>query len=180
MSESSRRAAHGSSLLEAVIAAGLLATVLTGVLPLATTVVSGAAASRADLMAAHLARQRLSQLQVLTHARSASGSIVDLQSRLDTADAFGFGGGGLTPTGLAPLDSSTVSWVDWLDAHGAWQGAGVDPPPTARYRRRWGVLAAGGEGCLRVWVNVEPLGRVAGDQTAHAGGLQCPWGVAAP
>lgn len=177
---SPHRASCGSSLLEAVIAAGLLATVLTAVLPLATTVVSGSAGSRADLMASHLARQRLSQLQALTLARSVSGEVADLQSRLDTPEAFGLGGAGLTPTGLAPLQSSTSSWVDWLDEHGTWQGAGVQQPPAARYRRRWGVLAAGGEGCLRVWAEVAPLGRLVGDRTVHAGGIQCPWGVAAP
>ena len=180
MSASLRHASPGSSLLEAVIAAGLLATVLTAVLPLATTVVSGSAASRADLMASHLARQRLSQLHALTFAGLASGPVTDVQSRLDTADAFALGGAGLTPTGLGPLQASASPWVDWLDEHGTWQGADVQRPAAARYRRRWGVLGPGGEGCLRVWVEVAPLGPFVGDRTVHAGAVQCPWGVAAP
>ena len=180
MPVSLRTASCGSSLLEAVIAAGLLATVLTGVLPLATTVVSGAAASRADLMASHLARQRLSHLQTLTHVRIVSGPVADQQSRLDTADGFAVGGAGLTPTGLAPLQASVASWVDWLDEHGTWLGAGVQPVNGAAYRRRWGVIGPGAEGCLRLWVEVEPVRRLTGDRTAHAGGVQCPGGVAAP
>ena len=172
-------ASRGASLLEAVIAAGLLATVLTSILPLVTAAVAGTAATRTDLMASHLARQRLAQLQALTHLRTAAGVIADDQSRLDQADPYTAGGPGLSASGPIPLTTSTPSWVDWLDERGTWQSAGAQPPPGARYRRRWGILAAGAEGCFRVWVEVTPLGSSAGDHTAHDGSLQCPWGVAA-
>jgi Tfp pilus assembly protein PilV len=175
----SRSESRGTSLLEAVIAAGLLATILTSVLPLVTVAVAGTAVARTDLMASHLARQRLAQLQALTHLRTAAGVIADDQSRLDQADLFTAGGQGLIASGPTPLTTSTSSWVDWLDERGAWQSAGTQPPPGARYRRRWGILAAGADGCLRVWVEVTPLGSSVGGHTAHEGSLQCPWGVAA-
>ena len=171
-------ASRGASLLEAVIAAGLLATVLTSILPLVTVAVAGTAATRTDLMASHLARQRLSQLQALTHLRTAAGVIADDQSRLDQADLFTAGGPGLIATGPATLATSTPSWVDWLDERGAWRSAGAQPPPGARYRRRWGILTAGVDGCYRLWVEVTPLGSSSVDATAHDGSLQCPWGVA--
>ena len=74
------RCARGSSLLEAVIASGLLATVLTGVVPLVTTAVAGTAAARSDFTAAHLSRQRLAELQTLTHVRVPTGVIVSTQA----------------------------------------------------------------------------------------------------
>lgn len=171
---------RGSSLLEAVIAAGLLATVLTGVLPLVTTATVGVAEARTDQLAAHLARQRLAQLQALTCARATTGLVTDLESRLDRADPFASGGRGLDPTGPGPLLDSTEGWADWLDERGQWHNAGTQPAPGARFRRRWGVLATGQVGCLRLWVEVSPLGRWRGDRVVHAGGVQCPWGVGQP
>jgi len=174
------RCARGSSLLEAVIAAGLLATVLTGVLPLATTAMVGTSVSRADLAAAQLARERLAQLQSLTHTTSIAGVVADDATRLDDATLFRVGGSGLLPTGLAPLQGPTTPWVDWLDAHGAWLASGPQIPPAARFGRRWGILPAGLDGCLRLWVEVTPLRPSSGDHVARAAGLQCPWGVEAP
>lgn len=173
-------AARGSALLEAVIAAALLATVLTGVLPLVTTVVVGATSARADLVAAHLARQRLAHLQTLTHTALPSGVLVDDQSRLDGPDAFSAGGAGLQPTGLTPLQAPTAPWADWLDAHGAWLASWPNVPQGARYRRRWGVVAGVGDGCLRLWVEAAPLGPSVGDHVFRAASLQCPWGAEAP
>jgi hypothetical protein len=170
-------ATRGSSLLEAVVAAGLLATVLTAILPLVTASVAGTAASRGDLMAAHLARQRLAHLQALTHVRTPAGVLVDQMSRLDEASPFGVGGPGLTASGLGPLQASAPLWVDWLDAHGAWQGGGAVPPARARYRRRWAILATGQDTCVRLWVEVVPLGPSVGHRTSLAGGIHCPWGV---
>ena len=171
---------NGSSLLEAVIAAGLLATVLAAVLPLVTSSSVAVAAIRADLLAQHLVRQRLSQLQALAHLRSTAGLVVDQQTRLDGAEPFAVGGSGLVPTGLVPLLDTTAAWADWLDQRGVWHGAGTDRPPGARFRRRWGILAAGPDSCLRLWVEVSALGPSVGDRVARAGGVHCPWGAVLP
>ena len=66
---------RGSSLLEAVVAAGVLATVFTGLVPLTITAWSVAASSRRDLLAAHLARQRLHHLQALTRVAAPGGVV---------------------------------------------------------------------------------------------------------
>lgn len=174
------RCARGSSLLEAVIASALLATVLTGVVPLVTTAVAGTAAVRADFTAAHLARQRLAELQTLTHATVPTGIVADDVSRLDQAEAFTAGGPGLQPSGLAPLQVPTTPWVDWLDGRGAWLASGAQPNPAAHFGRRWGIVSTGGDGCLRLWVETSPRGPFVGDHVFHAASLQCPWGVEAP
>lgn len=172
--------ARGSALLEAVIAAALLATVLTGVMPLVTTAAAGAATARADLVAGHLARQRLAQLQTLTHTMLPSGVIADDRSRLDESDVFTPGGAGLQPTGLAPLQAPTTTWADWLDEHGAWLASGAQLPQGARFGRRWGVVSGGGDGCLRLWVVTSHLGPSVGDHVSRAASLQCPWGTETP
>ena len=174
------RCARGSSLLEAVIASGLLATVLTGVVPLVTTAVAGTAAARSDFTAAHLSRQRLAELQTLTHVRVPTGVIADDTSRLDQAEVFTPGGPGLQPSGLAPLQVPTTPWVDWLDGRGAWLASGPQPHPAAHFRRRWGIVSTGGDGCLRLWVETSPTGPVVGDHAFHAASLQCAWGVEVP
>jgi hypothetical protein len=180
MPSPSSPAQRGSLLLDAVMAAGLLATVLTAVFPLVTTATISVAEARTDQLAAHLARQRLSQLQALICARATTGLVTDLQSRLDGADPFASDGHGLDPTGPGPLLDSTDSWADWLDEHGRWHSAGTQPAPGAKFRRRWGILATGQDGCLRLWVEVSPLGPSRGDRAIHAGGVQCPWGVGQP
>ena len=167
-------------MLEAVIAAGLLATILAGVLPLAAVSIAMLAVVRADLIAAHLARQKLAHLDTLTLAQSSSGLVVDLQSRLDTVEPFASAGTGLQPTGLGPLQMPMDTWVDWLDARGAWQGAGTSPPPAASFQRRWGVLPFGADGCLRTWVEVSPLAAPPGERIAYAGSVRCPWGMGEP
>ncbi len=175
------RCARGSSLLEAVIAAALLATVLTGVVPLVTTAVAGTTAARADFMAAHLARQRLAQLQTLTHAHVPTGVIADDSSRLDQAEVFTPGGPGLQPTGLTPLQVPTTPWVDWLDE--SWRVAGVRAATATRQptsaaagaSSRPAEMGACGSGSRH-----RQRGRSMGDHVFHAASLQCPWGVEVP
>lgn len=153
---------------------------MAAVLPLAVSSAAALAITRGDLLAAHLARQRLAQLQALTHLATPTAIVMDLASRLDGADPFTGGGSGLTVTGVAPLQATTATWADWLDEAGAWQSAGIARPAGARFLRRWGVLPAGTAGCLRLWVEVSPLVAGPGERVAHAGSVQCAWGVAEP
>lgn len=169
------------SLLEAVVAAGILAIVLAGLVPLVTAAMDAAALTRLDTQAADLARHRTAQLQALTHVRVTAGVIVkDVATRVDGAAPQASGGSGLAPTGLAPLLASASPYVDWLDAHANWIASGTAPPPGARYRRSWAVLAAGPEGCARLWVAVAPRDARTYPRVAQAGAVQCPWGVQAP
>lgn len=171
----------GASLIEAVIAAGLLATVLGGVLPLVASAAVVVMTMRADQMAAHLARQRLAQLQALTHLRLPTAIVFDQTTRVDDGEIFALGGSGLGPSGAGPLEATTATWADWLDQRGVWIAAGVAQPDEARFRRRWGVLVAGANGCVRLWTEVTPLsGPMAAVRTTHAGTLRCPWGAGEP
>lgn len=166
----------GSGLLEAVVAAGILATVLTGILPLVLVAVGGAAQARTDLMAATLAQERLAQLQTLQYLHTGAIVIGD-GSTLPRGDGFVDGGRGLTATGLAALEAPQPASSEWLDDRGGWLADGSAPaPPHAMYQRRWGVLARPGNACLQLWVDVRTTARPA-TPTASAGTVHCPWGL---
>ncbi len=166
---------RGSSLLEAVVAAGVLATVFTGLVPLTITAWSVAASSRRDLLAAHLARQRLHHLQALTRVAAPGGVVSDSDTLLQGAP-FEAGGPGLTPTGLAPLSTPVAGSSDWLDARGAVLPWSTAAPPGAVFRRQWAVLDDG-SACLRLWVVVSGAADV-GRPLAAAAAVQCAWGTA--
>jgi len=166
----------GAGLLEAVIAAGVLATVLTGILPLVLVAAQGAAQARVDLVAARLAEERLAQLQTLQHLHTGSVLITD-QATLPRGGEFVSGGHGLTATGLASLEAPQPASSEWLDERGTWLADGsAAAPPRAVYQRRWGVLATAGSSCLRLWVDVRVVARLAAS-AATAGTVHCPWGV---
>lgn len=168
----------GVSLLEVVVAAGVLATVLTGVVPLVTTAVQASARSRVQVLAARLAASRLSELESLAHARTSIALISDQVSRLDTP-AMAMGGPGLLPAGLSTLDEPPAGWSDQLDAEGRYLAGGAGPVPGARFSRRWAVASAG-DGCLSIWVDVRDLHSHVIPAAATAAGLRCPWGVPEP
>ena len=169
---SSRR---GVSLLEAVIASALLATVLTGVAPLVSVATASVSTTRGDVLASQLARQRLAQLEALAHLRTAAGISVDVVSRF-AGDGFVPTGSGLSPTGLQPLTTPVAGQVDWLDERGTWLASDAAPPGTAHYTRRWALLSHGADGCVRVWVVVEPLRARTGNRPVYLATVQCPWG----
>lgn len=171
-------ATSGSALLESVVAAGLLIGVLTGLLPLTTAAAQLTTTARLDLLAAHLARQRLGELQALTHVTTAGGVVTDLSTGLGNG-GFASGGIGLTATGNAPLASSLPGSSDWLDGRGRLLAWSASPPPDARYARRWAVLDDG-SACVRMRVSVTVIGRPLRPHIVDVAALQCPWGVGQP
>lgn len=168
--------ANGTGLLDAVIAAGILATVLTGILPLVLVATHTAWQQRVELVAATLAQERLAQLQTLQYLQTGALIIAD-SATLTRGDAFVGGGTGLTPTGLSALQNALPASSEWLDERGTWLADGsAAAPPGAAYQRRWGVLAAPGGVCLQLWVDVRTTARLAAP-AASAGALHCPWGL---
>lgn len=168
----------GSAFLELLIATGLLVTVLAGIAPLTAVTFARMHMARRDTVAAHLARQRLEQLEALAWRRGPAGVSMDVHAGF-AADTFTQDGSGLTPTGPAPLTSDITGGVDWLDASGRFLSREPDRPPSAHYRRRWAVLAGAVGDCVQMWVVVSPLAPGL-ERPTHAGATHCAWGVAAP
>jgi prepilin-type N-terminal cleavage/methylation domain-containing protein len=118
----------GFTLLEVVVALGLLSCTLLGVAPLLTIAARAIDTSRATTVAAHLAAQKLEQLRALAWGFDADGVPVEE----------------LGPSPPGSLTSNMPGHVDYLDEDGAWVGGGPSPPPHAVFIRRWSVETAGG------------------------------------
>jgi prepilin-type N-terminal cleavage/methylation domain-containing protein len=123
MHPASAGARRGFTLLEVMVALGLMAG---GFLALAQLLVAASRAShlsRADTMATSLAARQLEHLQSLAWGCAADGTTVG-----DLA---------MSPSGA--LDVDTAGFVDYLDDGGVAVGIGLSPPAGAMFTRRWSV-----------------------------------------
>jgi type II secretory pathway pseudopilin PulG len=148
---------RGFSLIEVVIASGLLAGSVLTVAQLFATASEATAGARATGEAAVLAWQKIEQLRSLAFGRDAAGQPID-DTESDTAAVpeRAAGGSGLRVGGA--LDRDADGWVDFLDGFGQPLGGGAVPPAGARYRRRWAVSGAGPD-LLVLRARVLPVGR---------------------
>jgi type II secretory pathway pseudopilin PulG len=160
---SRQRDERGVSLVETLVALGLLSVVAAGVAQLfGLALASGRAAHDRTLMAA-LAAARLEQLRSLAwsiHVR-ADGTLdflTDLATDL-SRDPPTAGGTGLSDSPSATLASDVPGYVDYLDAEGRWVGAAAGIPGRAVYVRRWAVrrLPAVSGDAVALQVLVAPL-----------------------
>jgi prepilin-type N-terminal cleavage/methylation domain-containing protein len=135
---------RGFTLLEVVIALGILCVAVLMVAQLLGTSAEGMAVSRAQTMTATLASARLEQLRALTFEFDDGGlRLTDLVTDL-SAQNPGPGGRGLSSAGADSLQTSTAGFVDYLDAHGQWVGSGASVPADAVFMRRWSIDPLGG------------------------------------
>lgn len=116
----------GFTLVETLVAMGLLATGLVAMAQLGVESVRAGLVAGAITQASILASSKVEQLRT----------------------------GPLTPSPPGTLDANVPGHVDHLDRAGRVVGAGVDPPGDAAFTRRWAVAPAAGAPALRV-VHVE-------------------------
>jgi prepilin-type N-terminal cleavage/methylation domain-containing protein len=148
----------GFTLLEVVVALGLLSCALLAVAPLLTVAARATDVSRATTVAANLAAQKLEQLRALAWGFDADGVPVEE----------------LGPSPPGSLTANTSGYVDYLDDGGAWIGGGPSPPPQAVFVRRWSIETDGGAvpaATLILWVVI--LRR--GAPSAATPGGERPW-----
>jgi len=133
---------RGFSLVEVLIAMGLLTVVSMGVAQLF------ALSTRANLMArgatstTAMAQQRLEELRSLTWGFDLGGQglpLSDTTTNLAVSPPT-HAGSGLNPSPADALEQNTSGFVDFLDANGAWVGTGTTPPGAAVYIRRWSIV----------------------------------------
>jgi prepilin-type N-terminal cleavage/methylation domain-containing protein len=125
---------EGFSLLETVIALGILAIVAMGILPLGLLAVS-TTENQGHLMArtTEYAQDKLEQLMALSFGDSTSDTRV--------FPAATTGGAGLTPGGSADTSAPANNYVDYLDINGnvLAAGGGGGAPANWFYMRAWRV-----------------------------------------
>lgn len=135
---------EGFTLVEVIVALGLMVTVSIGVAQLFAMAVRAGASAREQTSTAILATAKLEQLRSLTWAYDASSSA--LQPRSDSTGNLSLdppddSGSGLMPSPPGSLSANVPPFVDYLDEHGRWVGNGAAPPREAMFIRRWAIQA---------------------------------------
>lgn len=133
----------GFSLIEVLVASGMLAGALLTMSQLFATAVASTAEARATSEAATLAWQKLDELRSYAFGSDDAGAPVT------DAALHGLAGS---------LDRDTAGYVDYVDALSEPVGNGPPAPAGTRYRRRWAIDAANPD-LLVLRVRVLPNGR---------------------
>lgn len=138
---------RGTTLIETVVALGLLVILLGTMAVLLGVGRQVMVATRRDALAMTLARSRLEELEGLafsTFALASGGTVevTDLVTDLSPERAA-VGGAGLAPSPADSLVAARSGYADYLDADGRWVGAGTAAAPEAFYTRRWSIRRTG-------------------------------------
>ncbi|MEW5984462.1 MAG: prepilin-type N-terminal cleavage/methylation domain-containing protein [Acidobacteriota bacterium] len=137
---SSSRSCSGFSLVEVLIATGLLATSLVAVAQLFAVATKANSSARTSTFATVLAQQKMEQLRELTWGFDQQNNAVsDLQTDLAVTPPSPAGGLGLSPSPARSLLDPAAGYVDYLDAAGTWIGTGTRPVAGTTYIRRWSI-----------------------------------------
>jgi prepilin-type N-terminal cleavage/methylation domain-containing protein len=137
---------RGFTLIEVVVAIGLLVVLCIGPALGLMFAAETMGRARQQAMAMVLARAKVEQLLSMTWSVRVIGGVPVLLTD-DTSD---MSRSPPTSTGCgtcaSPVDSLSVSregYVDYVDAQGQWAGAGTDVPGAAAYVRRWSIARSG-------------------------------------
>ena len=165
--------ARGFSLIEVMVATGLLTTALVALAQLLAMSVTANTAAKNTTFATVLAEQKLEQLRALTWGFDENGlplSDSTTDTAVDPEDPNS--GTGLSPSPAAALQEDTPGYVDYVDRWGKIVGKDADDAPDgAIYFRRWSVepLPTNPNNTLIIQVLVGPIRpRGANDEGAVA------------
>jgi type II secretory pathway pseudopilin PulG len=130
----------GFSIVESMIALGLLATALVTLAQMFGLSTRGNVGSRNTTYAVVLAEQKIEELRALTWGFDSTGlPVSDTTSNTAVSPELTTGGTGLEPSPLA-LQENTDGYVDYVDNYGNKVGTGGPVPPEgAVYTRRWSI-----------------------------------------
>ena len=132
---------RGFSIIETMIAVGLLTTISLSVAQLFAVAAKRNLDARAQTSTTILAVQKMEQLRGLTWGFDTTGlglPVSDTTTDL-SVDPPSASGGGLTPSPTGTLDGNTPGYVDYIDVYGDWVGTGASPPTNTTFIRRWSV-----------------------------------------
>ncbi len=139
-SSSSRNPEAGFSLLEVLIALGILTTALVALAQLFAMSTRTNYAARSTTFATVFAEQKLEQLRGLTWGFDSLGlPVSDTQTDTAVSPPAATGGTGLAPSPGPTLGGNTAGYVDYLDEYGNSLGGGATMPGNAVWIRRWSI-----------------------------------------
>ena len=156
----SRRRQDGFSLLEVVIATGIMASALVTLGQLFGLSVSTNRAAQALTYTTVLAQQKMEQLRGLEWGLDSLGlPVTDGETDTTAAVETPTGGTGLSPSPPDTLTRNVPGWVDYVDRFGNMLGGGANPPAKTVYVRRWSLepLAHNVDDAIVIQVLVTPV-----------------------
>jgi type II secretory pathway pseudopilin PulG len=136
---SSRRGEAGFSIVEVLVATGLLATALVALAQLFAIATATNAGARSSTITMMLAEQKIEQLRALQYTFDRAGlPVQDTDTDLAVYPPVA-GGKGLSPHTDNTIQVNTDGCVDYLDHYGRTLGGGTVIPDNTAYIRRWSV-----------------------------------------
>ena len=152
---------RGFSLVEVLVAMGLLTAVSLGVAQLFALSTRANVIAKGQTSTTAMAEQKLEQLRGLTWGFDIAGQglpVSDTTTNL-TVTPPTHDGSGLNPSPSDSLEQNSDGFVDFLDGGGQWVGTGTTPPATAVYIRRWSIqpLPTNPNNTLIIQVLVTPV-----------------------
>jgi prepilin-type N-terminal cleavage/methylation domain-containing protein len=152
---------RGFSLIEVVIALGLLTVVSLGVAQLFAVSTRANYVARGNTSTTVLAEQKMEQIRSLTWGFDMEGQGLPVSDTSTNLSAYppAANGTGLNPTPSDSLEANKAGCFDYLDAFGNWVGNDDPPPGSAVYVRRWSIqpLPTNPNNTLVIQVLVSPL-----------------------
>jgi type II secretory pathway pseudopilin PulG len=131
---------RGFSLIETMVATGVMATALVGLAQMFAISVKNNQSARTGSYAVALAEQKMEQLRGLTYGFDSIGlPLTDTTTDTAAAVETPTGGVGLTASPANTLTTNTNFYVDYIDQFGAILGSGQTPLPGTVYIRRWSI-----------------------------------------
>jgi len=139
-SNSFNNAESGFSLLEVMVATGLLVTALVTLAQLFVISTKSNLGSHNTTYASVLAEQKLEELRALAWGYDTQGlPLSDTTTDTSVSPETPTGGTGLSPSPASTLQSNTAGYVDYIDSFGNKLGTGATPPGKSIYTRRWSI-----------------------------------------
>ena len=129
----------GFTLVETIVALGVLAAAALSIAPLIAATGRAVHAARWQTTTVALAVSRMQELRSLMWAYDAAGNPVEDRSTNLASESPSSAGTGLSPSPPNALDENTAGYVDFLDAAGRWISPGPAIPSRAVFVRRWAI-----------------------------------------
>jgi type II secretory pathway pseudopilin PulG len=136
----SRKSEAGFSIVEVLVATGLLASALVALAQLFAIATTTNANARSSTITMILAEQKIEQLRGLQYTFDRVGlPVQDTETDLAVYPPLATGGKGLSPHTDNTLQVNTDGYVDYLDPYGRTLGGGTVIPEDTAFIRRWSV-----------------------------------------
>jgi type II secretory pathway pseudopilin PulG len=115
-----RNVCDGFSLVEVLVATGLVVVAVAALAQLFAIAIHANARARSTTSAVLLAQQKMEELVAAFSQQDVSGASL-----------------GMSPVGA--LGRNTAGYCDYVDESGRSLGGGIEPPPGTAYLRRWSI-----------------------------------------